>query len=643
MKSYYLFFLLLMGVLPVHSQSLFTYGSHTVSKEEFLKAYNKNNAETRPTESSYREYLDLYVRFKLKVQAAFDAHLDTLVAQQAELKAFRSQVAGTYMNDEASTRMLIEEAMQRGKKDILVSHIYIAVPAGADEAQQKKAAVKAATAYSRLQKGEDFAAVAKALSEDPDVQENKGLLGYITALVLPYEMENVVYATPVNKFSAPYRSKIGYHIFKNQGTRPAIGRMRAAQILLSFPPDAGPEVADRIKLLADSLYDQLKKGSDFKELALHFSNDNITYQNGGEMQEFGVGRYESAFESAAFGLAADGEISKPVRSAFGYHLIKRIARIPVQADIANPIHFENYRQLVSQNDRMGVSQKVMLKKILAQTGYKAMPVEAAALKQFTDSILAGAPAPKRLPLQTVLFTFPDKKITAQDWSQFLSEVRNFENLRTGKSPRQLLDQYVEAVALEYYRDHLEKYNSEFAFQLKEFKEGNLLFEIMQRKIWDAAALDSTGLRQYYNSHQQKYWWEPSADALIITCTNDSVAKVARQKIEQDPAGWRQLLENSDGTMQGDSSRFELAQLPVADKTVFNENSLTTTLLNETDNSATFCYIRKIYRERAPRSFNDARGFVINDYQTALEEKWIEALKKKYPVIINAQVLKSLPK
>lgn len=643
MKSYYLICFLLVGVLSARSQTLFTYGTHAVSKEEFLKAYNKNNAETKPTEAGYREYLDLYIRFKLKVQAAYDARLDTLVAQQAELKAFRSQVAGTYMNDEASTRMLIEEAMQRSKKDILVSHIYIAVPAGADEVQQKKAAAKANAAYSRLQKGEDFAGVAKAFSEDPDVQLNNGVLGYITALVMPYEMENIVYATPVNKFSAPYRSKIGYHIFKNGGTRAAIGKMRAAQILLSFPPDAGQDQIDRLQVLADSLYGQLQKGSDFKELARSFSNDNITYQNGGEMQEFGVGRYDPAFEAAAFALPSDGAISKPVRTAFGFHIIKRIARIPVQADPGNAAHVENYRQLISQNDRMGVSQKVMLKKILAQTGYKALPLDAGALKQFADSILAGAAAPRKMPLSTVLFTFPNKKITAQDWSQFLGEVRNFENLRNGKSPQQLLDQYVEAVALEYYRDHLELYNSEFAFQLKEFKEGNLLFEIMQRKIWDAAALDSAGLRKYYLANQNKYWWEPSADALIITCTNDSVAKVARQRIEQDPAGWRTLLDNSDGTMQGDSSRFELAQLPVAEKTVFTENSLTSTLINETDNSATFCYIRKIYREKAPRSFNDARGFVINDYQTALEERWIAELRKKYPVVTNQQVLKSLPK
>lgn len=643
MKNLFISSLLVLIVSTAGAQTLFSYGTHTVSREEFLKAYNKNNAEAKPTEVSYREYLDLYIRFKLKVRAALDARLDTLQAQQAELRAFRSQVATSYMNDEASTRMLIEEAMLRSKKDISVSHIFIAVPPLSDEATIKKAETKAAAAYARLVKGEDFSSVALEYSEDPDVKQNKGLLGHITALVLPYEMENIVYNTPVGKYAQIYRSKIGFHIFKNNVERKAIGTIRAAQILLSFPPDAGQVVKDQLKKQADSLYEALRNGSDFKELARLYSNDNITFQNGGEMQEFGVGRYETAFENAAFALAADGEISKPVLTSYGYHIIMRISRSDIKADPSNALDFEDYRQKISQNDRMSVSQRMMMKKILQQTGFKKQPVDPTALKKFAESILAGSTAPAILPSNTVLFTFPGKKITANDWSTFLMEVRNFENLKSGKTAQQLLDQYVDAVALEYYRENLEKYNSEFAFQLKEFKEGNLLFEIMQRKIWDAAALDSIGLRKYYEANRSKYWWESSAEALIITCTNDSVATVARQRLQNDPAAWRTMLETSDGTMQGDSSRFELGQLPVVEKTVFTEKNLTATLINQTDNSATFCYIIKIYKERAPRNFNDARGFVINDYQSALEERWVTELKKKYPIKTNEAVLKALPK
>src|ERR1700684_306702 len=93
-----LFLLLQTGL---HAQSLFTIDGTGTSKDEFLKAYSKNNSGEKPTERSYREYLDLYIRYKLKVKAAYEAQLDTLPAQRTELQNFRSQVADTYLKDEA--------------------------------------------------------------------------------------------------------------------------------------------------------------------------------------------------------------------------------------------------------------------------------------------------------------------------------------------------------------------------------------------------------------------------------------------------------------------------------------------------------------------------------------------------------------
>ena len=132
------------------AQTLFTYGTKTVSKQEFLKAYNKNNADTKPSTAQYREYLELYTRFKLKVQAALDMRLDTLPSQKAELNAFRNQVAESYMNDEASLQSLINEAGERIQKDIELAHIFVALPAGATDQQVKAAQQKINAAYASL-------------------------------------------------------------------------------------------------------------------------------------------------------------------------------------------------------------------------------------------------------------------------------------------------------------------------------------------------------------------------------------------------------------------------------------------------------------------------------------------------------------
>ncbi|MBO9563145.1 MAG: peptidylprolyl isomerase [Niastella sp.] len=632
------------SVAAAHAQTLFTYGTRTVSKEEFLKAYNKNNTETTPTEQSYRDYLDLYTRFKVKVQAAMEARLDTLPNQKSELAAFRNQVVESFMNDEASIGVLVEEAMERSKKDIHVAHIFIAAGPSATAEQVKQAQAKANEAYARLQSGDDFTQTALAYSEDPAVKTNKGDLGYITVFSLPYAMENLVYGTPVGKYTSPLRSKNGYHLFKVIAERKAIGKMRAAQILLAFTPDATDAQKQAVAKRADSIYNALQKGGDFKQLAATFSDDNLTFQTGGEMMAFGVGRYTTAFESAAFGLGKDDEITRPVLTEFGYHIIKRLQHVPIPEDKANKQWLEETKQQVLQSDRLEVAKKVLYKKILQTTGFKKLPVNQTSLSTFTNNTIQNkkAPLPAGITASTPLFTIGKQTFRVKEWQAYLETIRDIEDLRAGKTNTQLLDQFIEQSAFDYYREHLETYNKDFAYQLNEFKEGNLLFEIMQRNIWDKAAADTIGLKKHYDAHKNNYWWEASAGAIILTAATEAAAGEARKKLEDDYRTWKKLMESSDGAIQADSGRFELGQIPVVERTNFQPKLITAPVKNETDNSRTFAYIIKIYSDREPRSFTDARGFVINDYQAALEDQWITQLKKKYPVKVNETVLKTLP-
>jgi peptidyl-prolyl cis-trans isomerase SurA len=209
------------------------------------------------------------------------------------------------------------------------------------------------------------------------------------------------------------------------------------------------------------------------------------------------------------------------------------------------------------------------------------------------------------------------------------------------TPQAMFEDFADGLVLDYYRDHLEEYNKEFAYQVSEFKEGNLLFEVMQRRIWDKAASDSTGLRNYYQKHKDKYKWEASADAIIFTFSNPELASRMRARIDSNWRAWSTLAETSDGTMQADSARFELSQLPIPERTNFQPGLLTANTKNETDNSVSYSYIIKMYPGNEPRDFNAARGFVLNDYQAYLEENWLKELRKKYPVKINEAVLKSL--
>ena len=248
---FFSFLMLLLIAGNLTAQTLFTYGRKPVSKEEFLKAYNKNNTTEKRDEKSLREYLDLYTKFKLKVQAAYDLRLDTLPSQKAELQNFRMQLVQNYLNDDNSLNTLVDEAFGRSQKDIRISHIFIPANAKDSPAVIKRAKQKIQEAYKQLQAGKDFGQVATAYSADPSVTVNKGDLGFITVFTLPYELESLAYNTPLGKFSAPYQSKTGFHIFKKTAERKAFGKMKVAQILLNIPTDADNATQQDFKRRAD--------------------------------------------------------------------------------------------------------------------------------------------------------------------------------------------------------------------------------------------------------------------------------------------------------------------------------------------------------------------------------------------------------
>ena len=553
------------------SQTLFTYGNHAVSKKEFLQAYNKNNTDSSLAKMSYADYLDLYLKFKLKVQAAMDAGMDTTATQRAEMKSFRNQLSEGYLKEDASIELLTDEAFERSLKDIHLSQIFIAAGKDAPDNEINDAQNQINAAYQRLQNGEAFDKVAD------DYQH--GSLGYITAFVLPYSIETIAYSTRVGKYSIPFQSASGFHILRNDGERKAVGKVRVAQIQVAFPPDSAADIDNKLAQRADSIYKALMAGADFADLAAQLSDDQLSYMAGGEIPAFGVGTYDTAFENAAFALQHDSDISQPVRTSFGYHIIRRLQRIPVIEDPSNNDWKGVIRERVTLSDRMQVAQAMLVQNIR-----KRIEKDAAAADLANDSAVLG-----------------------------------------------------------FYRDHLENYQPEFGAQMKEFSEGNLLFTIMQQKVWNAASSDTNGLKEYYDHHKEKYKWENSADALIITTLNEEFTAKARENVTNNFEEWRQWADESNGLIQADSGRFELGQIPVINRTNFTPGLTTAPVINPQDSSRTFAYIIKLYPPDEPKNFEDAKGAIINDYQVYLEEKWIAALKKKYPVRINKRVFRSLPK
>ncbi|MEO5999328.1 MAG: peptidylprolyl isomerase [Chitinophagaceae bacterium] len=638
------FFLNICG----QAQNIFSYGNSTVSKEEFLKAFQKNNADKHPSAQAYNEYLELYIRFKLKVKAAYDLKMDTLTNQKAELNDFRNQVAVSYLNDETSFQNLVQEAFTRSQKDIHLAHIFIALdsaggttPANSDSKDTTRAWKIALTIYNQLQKGADFAKLASSYSSDASAQSNGGDIGYITLFTLPYVLENLAYSTPVGTFSKPFLSRTGYHIFKNIRERKAAGKMKAAQLVFVFSPDTLSKPKSMTKQKADSVYKLLSQGASFNEMVDRFSDDINAKATHGEMPEFGVGSFDSQFEILLFALDKNGAFTQPILTPGGYYIIKRLGQSPVNSDPQNDSAMNVLRQLVRNDSRMEVARRALLQKMYKLTGFKKTALPESTLLSFTENSFGNK---KTIPLpgisnKTIVFSFPKQKADVDDFIKFVQNGRYIQN---GKLVPAALTQFEETTVQEYYRIHLDEYNADFAAQLKEFKEGNLLFEIMQHNIWDKASADSSGLKTFYENNKNKYWWNASADAIIFSSADSATAVDLKGNLEKNLTGWRDIVTSYQARAQADSGRFELAQLPLRQQTPA-PNLLTKPLRISDDSSTSFIHIIKLYPEKQPRNFEDAKGFVLNDYQDYLENKWIAHLKKKYAVKINEPVFQSLLK
>ena len=646
MKKIYFVCTVMLCSAAVYSQTLFTFGTQSVSKDEFLKAYNKNKTPVTDKEKSLREYLDLYSKFKLKVKAAQELRYDTLPQLKYDMQSFRGQVEDSYMNDEQGMNDLVNEAFNRSQKDLHVLHFYRAI----DSKMSKDDTIRAYKAmnevYEDLTKGkDDYDELVGEISEK--YMPIKGTdLGFVTAFTIPYEFENIVYNLKLGQSSKPYRSKNGIHVFRVIAERKSIGKWRVAQILLAFPPDEKDNYFTEARRKADSLYAKLNSGANFSELAKLVSDDKLTYLTGGEMPEFGTGKFELPYEQEVLKLTKDGDISKPFFTKFGFHILKRLGNTPMPSDKNDASFIFDLKQKINQDSRVNAAKDRFTKNVLKQVGYKRNPaVTEVDIFRYADTISNNPDQEKikKSPISNkVIYSFGKSTVKGSDWLNFVKDYKASGELYQGESNAALLQKYINITALEHYKKNLEQYNPDFKYQMQEFKEGNMLFEIMERNVWSKAANDNEGLQKTYNQNKGKYLWSESADILLFNCKDEKAAAEAAEALKQGK-DWKKIAEESNMNVQGDSGRYELNQIAIPEGNKIAPGTITSIAVNNTDGSASFLKILKLYPANQQRSFDEAKGLVINDYQNVVEEKWISELKKKYPVKIDEKVFMQMLK
>ncbi|MFL9844816.1 peptidylprolyl isomerase [Flavobacterium rhizosphaerae] len=629
-----------------NKEVLFTIDGTPYYTDEFVRVYNKNlDLVKDDSQKDLDNYLDLFIGYKLKVKKAEKLGLQEDKKYQGELKSYRTQLAKNYLTDTKVTDELIEEAYNRSGKEIKASHILFLADENASPADTLKAYNKAVEVRKKALAGEDFGKLAQQYSEDPSAKENKGDLGYFSVFRMVYPFENGAYNTPKGQISEPVRTRFGYHIIKVDDVRENRGDIQVAHIMLLSPKDGNPEDAAKVKSRIDEIYQKLQQGEDFSSLAKQFSDDKTSAEAGGELPKFSSGELTSTdFENQAFSLKNPGDITKPFKTQFGWHIIKLMNKYPVKTLEEVKPDFENR---IRRDDRSKLIAASMTKKLREKYSIKTdQDLYAKVEKAFNDSLYShkwSIPANADSYNKTLLTINNDKNLTGKEFLQYAHSQQ-----RTGAWPRplsravnDLYERYKDEQLSAYYNDNLENEFPEFAATMQEYRDGLLLFDLMEKEIWNKAKTDTIGLQKYYNAHKDNYLWKQRAEAEVFSSTDEKAAQEARKYLTEgkDAAFIKQKLNTGKITIMEKSGTFEKGSSDFPESAGWHEG------ISDVIKQDGYYYVvnEKKVLPAGPKSFEESKGRVINDYQQYLENTWVDDLKKEFTIKVNQDVFEKVKK
>ncbi len=609
------------------SLTLFTVNSAQVSTDEFLHLYRKNtlNKSEAPTEQSVKEYLDLLINFKLKIAEAKARGLDTTQKFNKEFKTYREELKRPYRAEPDALDKLTKDTYQRLTEEVKASNILINVKPDAPPSDTLAAYEKITQARHRVLQGENFEKVAGEISEDPSAKYNFGSLGYFTAMQMVYPFEEAAYTTKAGEISSIIRTQFGYHILKVYDRKPSRGEVEVSHILLraSSPDDS------KVKGKIFDLYDQLKAGRNWDEVCKEYSDDAATKNTGGRLRPFGIGALASVpeFEATAFAMKQPGDLSDPFQSNIGWHIIRLEKKIPLlpfsEMELA-------LKRKLSRDERLQISKQALSDKRKREYGFiEDRQAKEKFFTQADSSLIKGNwnfNGSEELKTQT-LFSIQNKPTSSSEFIQYIKANQTFVNMAPSAYMKQLYDGFVEDKILNAEEEKLQQEHPEFKSLLTEYREGILLFDVMEKEVWNKASEDTTGQRKFYEENKTKYQAGERLEARIFTASDKSITEGIMAKIN-----------NGDSLNNADLKKFKSIQpfrlYERKDSKIIDRINWTAGL-QEIEIDGQF-YLVEVKRLVSPgiKSFEEARSNVISDYQDYLEKAWLTELRKKFPVKVN---------
>ncbi|WP_222166486.1 peptidylprolyl isomerase [Edaphocola aurantiacus] len=631
-------------VMSAQAQTVFTVGKDAISKEEFLAGYKKNSSNNtlRYDYNSLNEFANLYALYKMKVKEAETLRMDTLAVLKNDINNYKTQLARNYLTSKDYVSVLTKEAYERSKTERKVAHILVQHYTADPTNDASKKFID--SLYNQINTGKaSFEDIAKRYSMDKSTGNLGGSLGYITALQTPYEFENVAYSTPVGSMSKPFKTQYGYHIIKVLAERPTNGTVEVAQILL--PTDNGtPDlVNEQLKLANEIRAKVIAKQATFENMVRQYSKDEYSVNNDGKLPAFKTGKMTENFENAAFGLKNPGDISEPFVTDYGIHLLKLISKKPLGT------YAEEERELTSkieQNSRFEIAKQKDMAEAKKRLGFKEFPENMAAMIATINQsdLEKGATLQEYPQLTAKLFEVQSKSYSQKDFLQYVKDLTMGRlNGRKEDAFRELYRIYTDKVITDILVDELEKNNKEYQGLVSEYRNGVLIFDLMDKNIWSKATKDTVGLRNFYKSNSSQYQWQPGFDGVIFQSKNHEALTQIHDALAQGLSVEDALAKVNTPTtsekIYQQTGRFDFSSVSNFDKNQLKEGKVSD--IKSDNNGETLIYPSKIYTTAMPKTLDEAKGSVVEDYQKQLEKNWETELRSKYSYKLNTDVLKKL--
>jgi peptidyl-prolyl cis-trans isomerase SurA len=624
---------------------LFTIDTNSYKIDEFKRIYLKNlDLVKDDSQKDLNQYLELFIGYKLKVNKAFQLGLQNNSKYQNELSSYRNQLSKSYMNDSKVTNQLIEEAYNRSLTEIKASHILLSFDENIKGADTLAFYNKALALKKQIEKGESFETVALANSQDPSVAENKGNLGYFSAFRMVYPFESAAYKTKIGEISNPIRTRFGYHLIKVTDKRANKGEVTVAHIMILNPSDAKVEEKLKAKQTIDDISKKIQQGESFEALASQFSEDKSTAVKGGVLQRFGTGQLSSeAFESAAFSLENKGDISQPIESGFGWHIIKLIEKHPVKSFADSKTELENK---IKRDERSVIITNTLASKLKLKYSQEVNKTQYTNIeKKVTDAVYSQTweqPKEDISLIGNLLTIDKNKKVATSSFASYI-ETQQKNKLSTkpiSKLVSELFETWKGEQLIAYYNENLENEFPDFKNVMDEYRDGLLLFDLMEKEIWIKSKTDTVGLQNFYTTNISKYNWKERYDVDILSSTDATVIASAQKMLRKGKSIEfikSKFNKNDKIAIMVKSGLFE-KNYDILDKIP----NLTVGANNiYKDSNYSFVVNVKNTKPAQTKALEDCKSRVINDYQQYLESTWVDELKKEFKINVNTAVFEKV--